>query len=497
MRFRLGINQQALSSFDRGVSNLFNLPLLKAQAAEEAQRAHADMEYRAAQTRQADAHAALYGQQAAAERTQIERGGLGELLKSAALQNRVPLHQVDEAAQFFQSGQLPGKYELPATLAGPTMPKPQYADPDVGARIMQTLGLTRQALTVGDKSVENIAKATGAYQDQGIADDAVAAARRGDDMAMSRLNAVRGKKEFTPFAAVGTTGTALNQVTGQQHVANDALRVLFGRGEEAQIGQRNAAAANSYAGAAQHRAQTDKIRQDLERDVRTGDLQVVTGQDGTVTVVNKRNLTAQPVLDAQGRPVVKGSAGGGGKPLTEGQAKANIFGGRMTESDRILRDLEDQGVTNSGLIKGAVQGVAGLTPFVGDKLSDAAGSVMNTLPGIAGGPSSQQQQVEQARRDFINAVLRKESGAVISPQEFANAERQYFPQPGDSKVVIEQKRRNRQIATNLMLQEVPDAHRYRPGAQAAPAAPAAAPAAPEGSWGAPPAAPGWSIQRVN
>ena len=60
--------------------------------------------------------------------------------------------------------------------------------------------------------------------------------------------------------------------------------------------------------------------------------------------------------------------------------------------------------------------------------------------------SSEQQRVDQAQRDFVNAVLRQESGAVISDAEFANAKRQYFPTPGDSKAAIDQKRANRQLA---------------------------------------------------
>jgi hypothetical protein len=56
------------------------------------------------------------------------------------------------------------------------------------------------------------------------------------------------------------------------------------------------------------------------------------------------------------------------------------------------------------------------------------------------------QQAEQAKRDFVNAILRRESGAVISPSEFENANQQYFPQPGDSPEVIAQKAANRQIA---------------------------------------------------
>lgn len=60
--------------------------------------------------------------------------------------------------------------------------------------------------------------------------------------------------------------------------------------------------------------------------------------------------------------------------------------------------------------------------------------------------SPEYQQFEQARRDFVNAILRRESGAVISEEEFANAERQYFPAPGDSPQVVEQKRNNRKTA---------------------------------------------------
>lgn len=50
---------------------------------------------------------------------------------------------------------------------------------------------------------------------------------------------------------------------------------------------------------------------------------------------------------------------------------------------------------------------------------------------------------DQAERNFVNAVLRRESGAAISPSEFASAEKQYFPRPGDSPEVVKQKKLNR------------------------------------------------------
>lgn len=43
--------------------------------------------------------------------------------------------------------------------------------------------------------------------------------------------------------------------------------------------------------------------------------------------------------------------------------------------------------------------------------------------------SDNQKTLEARKKDFITAVLRKESGASISPTEFANEEKKYFVQP--------------------------------------------------------------------
>lgn len=59
--------------------------------------------------------------------------------------------------------------------------------------------------------------------------------------------------------------------------------------------------------------------------------------------------------------------------------------------------------------------------------------------------SAEYQQFDQASRNFINAVLRRESGAVISPSEFDNAYKQYLPKPGDSAGVLQQKKANRDV----------------------------------------------------
>jgi hypothetical protein len=159
------------------------------------------------------------------------------------------------------------------------------------------------------------------------------------------------------------------------------------------------------------------------------------------------------VLDQQ-VPAAAPAAGtplrGKGTALTESQGNATAYGMRMKEANAILEPLENAGKTNTGLIKGAVSGTVGLVPFIGDKLEDVSGSIFNALPRVLGGLSPEQQQVAQARINFITAILRKESGAAIGASEFATAEKNYFPKPGDDAATIAQKQAARKTAIKAM-----------------------------------------------
>lgn len=128
----------------------------------------------------------------------------------------------------------------------------------------------------------------------------------------------------------------------------------------------------------------------------------------------------------------------GGKPLTEGQANSARYGSRMAESHDILQELSGKGVNVSN---------------PGSRSGWGVGDAVNMIS------SADQQRLDQAKRDFINANLRRESGASISPTEFDNAEKQYFPQRGDSKEVIAQKAKNREIAIRGMQAEIPENQR--------------------------------------
>jgi hypothetical protein len=159
------------------------------------------------------------------------------------------------------------------------------------------------------------------------------------------------------------------------------------------------------------------------------------------------------VLDqpaAAGAPAVGTPLRGKGTALTESQGNATAYGMRMKEANAILEPLENAGKTNTGLIKNVVGGVVGITPLIGEKLEDVSGSIFNALPRILGGLSPEQQQVAQARINFITAILRKESGAAIGASEFATAEKNYFPKPGDDAAAIAQKQQARRTAIRAM-----------------------------------------------
>ncbi len=120
------------------------------------------------------------------------------------------------------------------------------------------------------------------------------------------------------------------------------------------------------------------------------------------------------------------------KPLTEVQGKAALFGARAEEADKILRDLEGKYSRTGLAAKVGAEGTWGI--------GGALGAVGNAML------SPEAQKADQAQRDFVNAVLRQESGAAISQGEFNNARIQYFPQPGDTPSVVAQKARNRKTA---------------------------------------------------
>ena len=102
-----------------------------------------------------------------------------------------------------------------------------------------------------------------------------------------------------------------------------------------------------------------------------------------------------------------------GKDLTEGQSNSLGFASRMMLNESTINDVVGRGYRPGGLTE------FGFTP---ERLR-----------------SDDRKIYEAAKENWIAAALRKESGAAIGKDEYAAADRQYFPQPGDSDKVLKQK----------------------------------------------------------
>lgn len=138
-----------------------------------------------------------------------------------------------------------------------------------------------------------------------------------------------------------------------------------------------------------------------------------------------------------------------GPKLNADQSKAATMTDRMADANTTITKNED--INNWDNKKGGyIEGVAASIPFVRDS------TMFNTVA------TPDRQKTVQAQRNFVNAILRLESGAAVSESEFNNAQRQYFPQPGDTKEVLEQKRQNRVTAMQGMARQAGPG--YRPPA---------------------------------
>jgi len=151
---------------------------------------------------------------------------------------------------------------------------------------------------------------------------------------------------------------------------------------------------------------------------------------GMTSVLDQQVPATAPVVSAVGTRLM-----GKAQNLTESQSNATAYGMRMKEANAILDTMAKQGTLRGANIEAV--------PFVGEGLG-------KVLPSALGGTSAAQQQVNQAKSNFITAVLRKESGAVISDSEFDREDKKYFPQVNDSPAVIKQKENARKLAIKAM-----------------------------------------------
>lgn len=124
---------------------------------------------------------------------------------------------------------------------------------------------------------------------------------------------------------------------------------------------------------------------------------------------------------------VQFSQGGAAKPLTEGQSKDAVYATRAEGSIGTL-DQFGSALTNP------IERAAEYDPT-----------------GLARGRQSPEfQRARQAGDEFLQAILRKDTGAAITSEEMSSYGRTYLPSPGDGPEVLEQKRIARRRALEAL-----------------------------------------------
>ena len=113
-----------------------------------------------------------------------------------------------------------------------------------------------------------------------------------------------------------------------------------------------------------------------------------------------------------------------GKDLTEGQANAAGFAARMVYNENLI---------NKAISNNYKPGDITEFGFIPERFK-----------------SDDRKTYEAAKENWIAANLRKESGAAIGEKEYADADRQYFPQPGDSQKQVQEKANRRKVAERSM-----------------------------------------------
>ena len=166
-------------------------------------------------------------------------------------------------------------------------------------------------------------------------------------------------------------------------------------------------------------------------------------------VLNTKTGQVFQPTDAQGKPIVIDQSA----KATEGERLSSGFYMRMADATSTFKQ-KITGADGKPVVKDGkevtIEDIASRPELV----PEFVGAV---LPRWMGGQALQQkltsavrEQYEQAQENWITANLRKESGAVIGPEEMQKEIRKWFPVVGNSPEVIEQKRKARMVAEESM-----------------------------------------------
>jgi len=236
---------------------------------------------------------------------QAAGNGIGNIFKAYMMGPQVRQQAEQDTAaklaQIYANNMQGNKYGAEAEgLSMTNTARKAPIDPTL-SRYMQDAYKLFQA--TGDGNMERFANAGTALQTQGIRDQALG--NVADVDTMNRYNTLAKPGEtYMPFKAVGDTGAAVDQATGDGAVFDEVLRKLFSQESGAKVLRDQGAANSSNAAAGKYSA--DARQTDLETGIlgRTG-AKPGAGREASEGALSSTILrTLQiPALDERGRAV--------------------------------------------------------------------------------------------------------------------------------------------------------------------------------------------------
>jgi len=136
---------------------------------------------------------------------------------------------------------------------------------------------------------------------------------------------------------------------------------------------------------------------------------------------------------------------GAEKGISEYQGKAMQYAVNMEMADRVVTELETQGVITADNVSNAVLGVIRSIP-IGSSAENIAANVDSLLNQYSPGLTPEEQRLAAAQITFVTAALRAESGAEIKVSEFPAEYKKYFALAGDEnnpKLLTDKRNRRR------------------------------------------------------
>lgn len=155
--------------------------------------------------------------------------------------------------------------------------------------------------------------------------------------------------------------------------------------------------------------------------------------EGGPAAVGQGAMQETMVMGPDGKPIMVQGGPGTTAKFTEAQSKDNVFATRAAGALEKLETPVDPNNPES--------------PTVADSLSSLQDNLASGIPVIGNYLTGEGYQVaETAGQEFLQAILRKDTGAAITAQEQDLYGKTYLPQPGDSADRLKYKREARQRA---------------------------------------------------